>query len=443
MTYVHGSKVSINDQHHILNQKHIIFNSKEELNQELSKLLKIMLAKGYATSSITFHEGEIKVIPGRINKVELEDNSTLLPGLKKYLFDMNLENKILNIKDINKILAKYNSLSSNKAKVSIEDSKKKHYSNVLITNDYQFKLHPQFELEFSKDLNSKNEYHTVDLGLEFEQILGFNDSFRINVSPQTKSKYYKLNYTLPVRNLTLGLNYQKHKNTDGKFYTGRKETMGLSTNLTLYESPRIKLSHLSSAERERKKQYIKNTLIIKDYLYKYQTGLNLRSYILYDKNIFTLNINPNIAYNSKKHKSPLLVQDDVSCIKSDVSAGFYSKYYTLNAFLAYSKSKKGGEIFDNDCKYSNSIREFDEIPVNYNSAHVYHANNTFKFPIKFKQGSISPFVEFATYKDMVEDESGIGAGLGMILTTKYLNLGAKYGQSKKDKAFSLKFNLYF
>lgn len=436
-----ATKIIINDKHNLINEKYIIFNDEKELKQELDRVLKLMLLKGYATSTITFEKDELVVIPGMVDKIILDDNSTFFPNIKKYLFGMNLENKVLNIVDIDKIVSRYNSRNSNKIKVSIEDSTKDNYSNIIIKNDYSFKVTPQVSVKSSRNLITKKDSFSMDFGLSFEQILGFNDSLNLGYSPKHNSRKYTARYNLPIKDLSLGFNYELAKDTDGEYFKSKIQKVSVDANFLIVNKPTANLSINGSAYKEVKKQYLKNTLVVKDYLEQLQMGFDLIKYIVKNQNIYTIQVRPNISHIKKRYTKSDLKK--LSCTKRDINVNFFSSIYTLNAFAGESEAKNKKNIFDNDCKYSNDISEFDNPPLKFNTSKIIYVNNTFKVPPKQTEMKVYPFTEFAAGRDLEKNKNIMGGSAGLMLNKKNLDFGAKYSRTNDDEAFSLKLNLLY
>ncbi len=435
-------KLKVNDNSHLLDRKEIAFKTREELKQELNSLLTELLDKGYVTSSIVTEGGKIKVIDGKVDKVIMQDPSTFFPNIKKKLFDINLEGKILNLADINKFVEKYNQNPTNKLNVSVENSDKPHYSNIIIKNDYHFKITPRAEVKYYrlKEKEKKTNKLNYNLGLDFEQILGFNDKLSVNGMFMKRDQVASVNYSLLAKNTTFGLNYLYYKNKDEFYKTSKLHSVGLSASTPLVSKPDFMVSNVVLISQEKEVEKIKNT----EFVNRSYTGLSgllsVRKYILADKDIYSLGVTPSIDVKVAKNKDK---PNKNTCVMLRSNADFSYKHYTLDAFLGYSKLVSGDVLYDK-CKYTNNLKDFDNVPVTYKDVEfVSYINNTIKYPIAIKSFTLSPFAEVAVGRDFKNKETLVGGGVGAIVSAAKVGFGTKYSRTKNESSITMKLNIQY
>ncbi len=435
-------KIAVEDKYNLLNQKEIAFKDRDGLKQGLNDLLAKLLDKGYVTSSIVSDGGKIKVIEGMVDKVIMKDSSTFFPNIKKKLFDINLEGKILNLADINRFVEKYNQNTTNKLNVSVDNSDKPHYSNIVLKNDYHFKVTPRAEVKYYilKE-KEKNTYKlNYNLGLDFEQILGFNDRLSLNGMFMKLDQVASLNYSLLAKNTTIGLNYLYYKNKDEFYKTSKLYSLGLSASTPLVSEPDFMVSNVVSISQEKEVEKIKNT----EFVNRSYTGLgtifSFRKYVLKEKDIYSFGFIPTIDIKLARNKSK---NDKNLCLMLHSNADFSYKYYTLDAFLGYSKLVSGDVLYDK-CKYTNNLTDFDNAPLTYKDAEfVSYINNTMKYPITIKNFTLAPFVEMAFGRDFKNKETLIGGGVGAVVSGSYIGLGTKYSRTKNESSITMKLNIQY
>ncbi|MDG6882427.1 Uncharacterised protein [Phocoenobacter uteri] len=441
-------KLQINDKDNLLGKKEIAFKTRIELKEELNNLLALMLKKGYATSSIVSENGEIKVIAGKVNNVIMQDSSTFFPNLKKKLFGADLDGKILNINDVNEFVARYNKNSTNKLNVSIVNADKKHYSDVVVKNDYHFKITPKLQVKHTKPIKSKQNKSsktTYNLGLDFEQILGFNDRLNLNANLEKQDRMLSANYSFLVKDVDFSLNYTRYKQKKEQFsgivLVDKLHRIGMSANTELIKDPDFMVSAYVSLSQENEKEVLKNTLIYDRDFTDAGIGASVLKYFVKDKKIYALEFKPNLNFNLAKQDEPIK-RDDSQCLMSRNYTNFNTDYYSLNGFLGYSKLVSGDVMYDK-CTYTNKNNDFDSEPLVYDSPFVFYINNTVKYPVKIEKVTLYPFLEFAAGRDVENRETLTGASAGVIFSSNNIGFGTKYSHTKNDRAMSIKLNVQF
>lgn len=106
--YAYSYRINVIDDYDLIDKEYIEFWNRDELIKQIEVLTIELLNRGYVTSKIIDKEENLVIIPGKIQKVILQDNSTKNAKLKKELLNLNkLEGEILNIRDIDEIVSKF------------------------------------------------------------------------------------------------------------------------------------------------------------------------------------------------------------------------------------------------------------------------------------------------------------------------------------------------
>ncbi len=437
----YGYEISITDEDNLLNKKTITFNDREELKQEINKLLESVINKGYVTSLVKTEGSKLKIVAGKVNKVILEDKSTFFPKIKKSLFGLNLEDRVLNIADINNVVERYNRNSTNKLNVSIENSDKENYADLIVTNDYHFKASPSLIVKYGypfKKGNQEKEWGNlnVNVGLDLEQILGLNDKLSTGLSLGFETISTDLNYSLLLRDLNLQLGYkffrykESFKNGKAGLLKNHLHSANLNVSGSVINKPDLMMSVYGNFVQENSRDIVKNTTISNKNHTKFGTGLQLSKYLLYKNNIFSIDFNPNVdfllSYGKSNDKNMSV------CLITNNKLSFNSTYYSLDSFFYNGLLLNKGIVTDK-CRDSNKIVDFDAIPLEYNSYSVLHFNNSVRYPINIKETMLEPFAELAFGRDFENKKTLFGVSAGISFSSKYVGLGIKYGYTKNEQ----------
>lgn len=441
-------KLKIYDEYNLLNKKEITFSDKKSLKKELKTLLAIMIDEGYVTSSISTKDGKITVVPGKIDQVELQDDSTFFPSLKKKIFGLNLENKILNISDINKFVERYNKNTTNKLKVSVINSDKANYSNIIVKNDYKFKISPKIEYQYvhqAKSIYQKEDSNKYTIGTSIEQILGFNDSLNLNALLEKKDKTFLINYNFLLRDTNFNLSYAlENKEIDlnfGNTLYDKNRNFNFSLSQEIIKRPDLFTTFYASFNKEKEQEKFRQTLIYKRNHLTLDTGLSIKKYIVHNQDIYTLFFMPNISYKLTQPKEPKNLKNSL-CFMTSPQLSLNTPYYNMSSFLGYSKLVSGDFLYDK-CLFDNNISDFDNVPLKYKSSFVSYIDNTFKYPISLNKFFIYPFLEIAFGRDFKTDENLSGLGAGVIFSINNFEFGTKYSGTKHEQAFTMKLSVKF
>lgn len=145
---------------------------------------------GYVNSKIINEGNKLKVVAGRINKVNLKDEATKnLEFKKKFLGLHKLEGKILQLDDVEKIVASYKKINDNNIKISIDKASDDFNSDINITNIFKPNYDGDITLKIFK-------IFTYNIGLKYDQLLGLNDSFKLNTMILPKDMYLDLKHKI-------------------------------------------------------------------------------------------------------------------------------------------------------------------------------------------------------------------------------------------------------
>ncbi|MBR8750175.1 Hemolysin transporter protein ShlB [Fusobacterium sp. DD29] len=120
---------------------------KTKITNLLIELTNKLISKGYITSSVTIADNNdlkskeliLEVIPGRIEKIVLNDNSNL-DRLKLFLLLKPVENEVLNVRDLDTTTENFNYLESNDIKFEIKPGTKENYSIIEAKNKKKEKV---------------------------------------------------------------------------------------------------------------------------------------------------------------------------------------------------------------------------------------------------------------------------------------------------------------
>ena len=441
-------RLKIYDKYHLIKQKEITFSDKESLQQALKKLFAKLIDNGYVTSSISTKNGKITVLPGKVKNVELQDDSTFFINLKKTLFGMDLENKIFNVADVNQFVERYNKNKTNKLKVSVVNADEPYYSNIIVTNQYKFKIRPRLSYQYAhptKSLYQKKDSHKYTVGATFEQILGFNDSLNLTAFLEKKDKTFLFNYHFPLKNSDIHLSYsfekQKTDLTYGNVLYDKNYNLNLSLNQEIIKQPDLFMTFYASIGKEMEQEKIRQTLIYKRNIFSFDSALTIKKYLVHQQDIYTLLFSPNISYKVIQPKEPQQAKKS-ACLMALPQFSFNTPYYNGNIFGGYSKLISGDFLYDK-CLFDNKITDFDNVPLHYKSSSVAYLDNTFKYPITLANTFVYPFFEIALGRDFKNKENLSGLSAGMIFSLKNLEIGTKFSGTKQEQAFTLKFSVKF
>ena len=208
--YICMSAFLLADIESIVDESSLLKDRRIEIREyNTEKLRQALDDKGFITSVPVVKGNKIHIVSGTIEKIELEDESTNNPKLKSLLLGLNrLKGKVLNIRDIDRIIAAYNSLESNQVKVQIAPGTKPATSIIRIINKYT----PKVSFWGLYDHDYKKE-HNVTGVLSKEQIFGLNDKLSLYTILAKKDYYVATSYKIPFifTDLTTSASYNYTK----------------------------------------------------------------------------------------------------------------------------------------------------------------------------------------------------------------------------------------
>lgn len=423
--FIFSDEIEILDDDKLLNISTISYSDEEELLQKVNDLYSLLMIKGYVTSRIIYEDGKLKILSGKISKVEFNDNSTKNIQFKKSLNGIKLENTVFNIKKIDEIISKYNELSSNNLKVSIVPSSEAMYSNLIFNNDYNFKINTKFQITFS----DKFQYN---LAFDFNQILGLNDNLQINMNLFNKEKMYSLNYTLPILNNKFNISYtynQKKYDSFIKQFKIEEKTNEISYSIiSKLNSQNILKTNFNLFLDQQK---LGDFTELKDNIH-YELGINHK----YFKNIKNNNliIDSNLLFSTVTSK---LLQHNDFYLTTNLNFKLQGIYYDFETEIAKVIKLNEGDTINKRYLISKSINTFDSFPLNFSSDYFFGINNKIKYPIINGKTVFLPYFDFAIIKS--SDKIKIGSDVGITVVHNKLSFMAKMGiDSEKNKSINLK-----
>lgn len=433
--------IDVIDENKILNIDKIEYTDSDDLDKKILKLNEKVLEDGYITSRVSKIDDKVYVLAGKIDKVVLNDSSTLFPEFKKKIFGLNLENSVFNIKDIDMIVTRYNKKESNGLTVNVEPSDSILKSNLYFNNDYttKNKVYVKYSLNLTDEDLSILNGNDLLIGFYFDQMFGLNDDFTAYLKVQRSKKLINFNYSLPIHENILNLSYTLSEENFNKKYSGYQ----------INHSGRIKLTN-SNLKINREIINLYNDFNIN---YNEQKILDTRvSQLLYLDNKIGLSYSKLIPA-----KYPIYVYLDAGLklgsvyeimhnskseylLTPSLDFNLNSKYYALNLSLSGVKSLTN-KVYD---RYylSNTVSSIDDYVLELPNSNVMAIlNNTLKYPISTKSGfSFTPSLDIAM--GITDKNYSIGAGFSVDFNYKNFNMKARYSINNiNKKVLNMQINL--
>lgn len=440
--FAFSNVIKVVDEDKLLNIKFIEYLDENDLENKILKLNEIILEKGYITSRIVKVEDKVHVLTGKIDKVVLNDESTLFPEFKKNLFGLNLENKVFNIKDIDMIVSRYNMKESNKLTVNVEPSEKILKSDLYFNNEYKTKN--RVNIKHSINLTDENlsliNGSDLTVGVYFDQLFGLNDDFSTYLKVQRTKKTLNFNYSLPIHENILNLSYTMNENKFNDRYSGYE----------INQLGRIKLTN-SSLKINREiiniyndfsinynSQKILNTNIKKLLYVDDKLGLSYSKFLHTKYPIYLyldFNLKIGSVYDLMENKKEYI-------LSPNLDFNLNSKYYSANLNIAGVKSLTNKELVYSKYYLSNTVSSIDDMVLELPSSNIIATlNNTLKYPISTKNGfSFIPSLEVAL--GVTDKNYSIGAGFSVNFIFKNFNIKARYSINNiNKKVLNMQINL--
>lgn len=414
-----ANSLEIKDESKLLSISNITYNNEEELSQKLNALTLDMLKNGYITSKIVYKNGKLEVIPGKINKIILNDENK---KVKKEILGLNnLEGKILNINDIDNIVTEYERLESNNVKVEIDKG------NVYIKNVYK----PKFNFNTTLSYNMKNVKY--DITTKFSQPLKINDEINFNFTYLPNTIKIGTGYSFPLYNNIFNVSYGYTTQKVTKDVNTREHEVSLGISKKLYKDKIKELNISFDTAILDRKQKLKKVTLTSSKLY-IDNSLNLWGY----KYVVTQSA-PILLYTSSKL--------GISYVNNRIEA-FKTKYIPITIDLDNKVKFKYMDIEmknylsffnkENDSKYMFSSN-LNNVPIVLDDAkYATLLDLKLKYPITKGKYEIKPFLELAL--GVTEKECDFGTAIGVEAITKNISGKIKYSINKDKKqnfAFSI------
>lgn len=438
-----SNMIDVIDENNILNIDKIEYTDSDDLDKKILKLNEKILEDGYITSRVSKIDDKVYVLAGKIDKVILNDNSTIFPEFKKKIFGLNLENSVFNIKDIDMIVTRYNKKESNGLTVNVEPSTNVLKSNLYFNNDYKTKnkVYVKYSLNLTDENLSILNGNDLLIGFYFDQMLGLNDDFTAYLKVQRSKKVINFNYSLPIHENILNLSYTLSEENFNKKYSGYQ----------INHSGRIKLTN-SNLKISREIINLYNDFNIN---YNEQKILDTKiNQLLYLDNKIGLSYSKIIPI-----KYPIYVYLDAGVkvgsvydimhntkseylLTPSLDFNLNSKYYALNLSLAGVKSLTNKDIVYSRYYLSNTVSSIDDYVLELPSSNIMAIlNNTLKYPISTKNGfSFTPSLDIAM--GITDKNYSIGAGFSVNFNYKNFNMKARYSINNiNKKVLNMQINL--
>ena len=230
------------------------------LNALLKRIQNHLIGQGFATTRVLLQPQDlsskrvvITVIPGKINRLQIQDHSPLMPFVTKATrwFAMPLENgDVLNIRDLEQGLENLKRNSSTDADIQIQPTEQIGESDVIISYQQGFPLHLTLGLDDSGTKATGRLQGSATLS--FDNPFTLNDLFYVNVTKGIKrhsdgvdgdrgSKNISLYYSVPWKYwlFTLsGSQYDYFQTVAGAYqdyeYSGKSRQLKASLGRILY-----------------------------------------------------------------------------------------------------------------------------------------------------------------------------------------------------------------
>lgn len=410
-----SNNVSIKDDNNILGIKSLFFVDEKDLQNKLNNLALKMVQKGYITSKIKYSSNLIEVIPGRINKIVLNDKNS---EIKEKLLNLNnLEGNILNIKDIDNIVTEYEKIESNEVKIDIDKDV------VYITNKYTPKFNVNTTLTYDV-LDKKIKYN---VGAKFSQPLQLNDEISLNL--MYMKNLFKLNtdYNILFLNSLASINFNYTTQKIDENIKSYDYEFGLGVDKTIYKDKLTDTRLIYNTKLNISKQKIRTSTSLKDKIY-FDNSINIlkNKYYILDKGYFLLknDINLNLGYvNNRLYKKQympitLKLNNKISSKYIDIDTNIFTSIFNAEEDFRYS--------------FSSSLSDINSTPIELqNSKHALTLGAKLKYPIVKNDFNISPFIQVGL--GVSEKEFDFGGAIGVEAIVKKINAKLRYGINKDKK----------
>ncbi|ACA30805.1 hypothetical protein [Histophilus somni] len=433
--YAYSYRINVIDDYDLIDKEYIEFWNRDELIKQIEVLTIELLNRGYVTSKIIDKEENLVIIPGKIQKVILQDNSTKNAKLKKELLNLNkLEGEILNIRDIDEIVSKFKKIKGNNVKIRVENIKGSQDSNIIIINDFKPAIYPKISADYSKGINS-DSYRGFKyvVGFGFEQLIGMNDELNVNFSLLSDYRNMSLKYKIPIRNNEATIQYQYTKDILNEDVETIEREILLNVNTDINN---IDLNNSITINNKRF-NVRKNTNITNNWFYEFETSLVYTKLLNLSGYYVQLMLKPKIGINIADIRA-YKKKDYV--ITSGIDFNLYSKYYDLITNVIYNKNMSSDSVYDRYTRKLN-IYGIDNIPLSIaKTDKLIVMNNKMKYPMTINKINVIPYIDVALGSNFKEYSTGMS--IGSKFKYKQTSINLEYSRSNKGNSV-LNLNLGF
>ena len=240
----HISQINLEDEEKLLNEieKENILGKyidrdlgSTDITNLITELTNRLIAKGYITSVTTISEDNdlstktlnLKIIPGKIEKIILNEDKTL-DNLKKYFLVDTKEGKVLNIRDLDTTTENFNYLEANNMTMEIVPSEIQNHSIVKLKNEMKEKFTVS-ALTNNYGEDKQNAIWRGGVSINIDSPLGIGDRVYFSYMTVHKKKPDR-SWNRAAENLKPG----EIAPIGPKGYDPRKDTLPYKRDLDLY-----------------------------------------------------------------------------------------------------------------------------------------------------------------------------------------------------------------
>lgn len=285
---------------------------------------------------------------------------------------------------------------------------------------YKPKINGNITMKYSK-------LFTYDVGLAYDQLLGLNDTFRVNAMVLPKDMYFNISHKInfPKLELTNQYRFSRNKLTEDVTKYGNEISLDL-------KSFNIDNKFTIAFDRQNIR---KTTNITNNIFYEYELSAQYKKLIKLNKQYINLVYSPKVGINLadiRQYKKKDVI------LNSSIDLNLMSRYYDMDVNLSLAKNLSSDLMYDR-YKKSLNIYGFEKIPLTINDTNnLMYMNNKIKYPTKI--GNIFAELAIGTNFKTVS----YGTSLGMELSYKKLGFNLKSSiDNEKRRAASLKLSLQF
>ena len=454
----------------------------QELTQEI---LQYYRDKGLLTVQVFIPKQNIKegltieVVEGSVSKIIINKN-TFLNKLEKITAFGFVENKPLNINNLNQGLLQINRLPSNKATLKLEPDEVAGQTRVLVLNQKKFPIranlsHDNFGIDFT-GINRTNFNLNADNLLSLNDSIAFNYTKNLNDDNHKKDlKIYGFNFAIPFSYNNFSYDFSRSEflgtsqgavapikisgfsnrqsfNFERLVYDKKNLRLSLFSNLVLKSSASY-ANNVKLITSQRKLSILNLGLIYSDYFKNnlsiyvkptYIKGLGILNSTKNTQNItsstplarfeaYKLYLNIAKKVSVPRFKNPLLIATEIDSQYAKNTL-YGSEQMAIGGYYSVRGFRENYVIGDHGYLIRNKIN------VNLADSLEFLGLNNFKInTARFNSFKLEPFFDYGWVKNYYNSQSArlSSAGIKTIFNTRHLNANLTYAKGlNRSKKFT-------